>query len=145
MLQLISRPHKELYEEKTLILFVICNYPKFLWWTFCLQKITLLYQNANPNSWLQFATILPTTTHNWQKLSNYLFIFKKGSGIHAYVIRLIRKVTLHSAFGPPFTPYPLFQWYPQSKDILISLSMKCCNLVWNADTQHLMHKVRDTL
>jgi hypothetical protein len=29
-----------------------------------------------------------------------------------------------------FTPYPLFQWYPQSKEILLNLSMKC----W---TQHL--------
>jgi hypothetical protein len=28
-------------------------------------------------------------------------------------------------FGPSFTPYPLFQWYPQSKDILENLSMKC--------------------
>jgi hypothetical protein len=30
--------------------------------------------------------------------------------------RVICKVTL--SFGPPFTPYPLFQWYPQSKDVL---------------------------
>jgi hypothetical protein len=59
----------------------------------------------------------------------YLFK-KKGSSIHAYVIRFIRKVTLHSVFGPPFTHYPLFQWYYlQSTDILISLSMKCCNSV----------------
>jgi hypothetical protein len=62
----------------------------------------------------------------------YLFKKKKGSGIHAYVIRLIRKVTLHSVFGPPFTPYLLFQWYPQSKDILISLSMKSWYSAFNA-------------
>jgi hypothetical protein len=45
--------------------------------------------------------------------------------------RVIGKVTLsfHPVFRPPFTPYPLFQWYPQSKDILINLSMKCCNSV----------------
>jgi len=24
-----------------------------------------------------------------------------------------------------FTPYPLFQWYPQSKEILLNLGMKC--------------------
>jgi hypothetical protein len=24
----------------------------------------------------------------------------------------------------PFTPYPLFQWYPQSTEILLNLSMK---------------------
>jgi hypothetical protein len=40
--------------------------------------------------------------------------------------RVIRKVTcLHPVFGPPFTPYPLFQWYPQSKDILINFSVNC--------------------
>jgi hypothetical protein len=35
-----------------------------------------------------------------------------------------------------FTPYPLFQWYPQSNEILLNLSMNC-------ETQHLMHKVRE--
>jgi hypothetical protein len=39
-------------------------------------------------------------------------------------------------------PNPLFPRYPQSKDILINLSTKCCNSLWNAETQHLMHKVR---
>jgi hypothetical protein len=59
--------------------------------------------------------------------------------------RVVRKVTLSSPFllGLLFTPYPLFQWYLQAKDILINLGMKCCNSVWNADTQHLMHKARD--
>ncbi len=55
--------------------------------------------------------------------------------------RVTRKVTLSSpVFGPPFTPYLIFQWYPQSKDILL---MKCCNSVRNAETQYLMHKVRE--
>ncbi len=31
-----------------------------------------------------------------------------------------------------FTLYPLFQWYPQSKEILLNLSMKCWNSVFNA-------------
>jgi hypothetical protein len=58
---------------------------------------------------------------------------------------VIHKVTMSSPslWGLLSTPYPLFQWYPQSKDILINLSMKCYNSVWNAHTQHLMHKVRD--
>jgi len=47
---------------------------------------------------------------------------------------------LHPIFGPAFTPYPLFQ---QSKDILLNLSLKCCNSRQNAETQHLMHKVWD--
>jgi len=53
-------------------------------------------------------------------------------------IRVIRKVTLSSpslwaSFDPPI---PLFQWYPQSKDILLNLGMKCCNSLsvkcWNS-------------
>ncbi len=35
-------------------------------------------------------------------------------------------------FGPAFTHYPLFQWYPQSKEILLNLSMKCWNSAFNA-------------
>jgi hypothetical protein len=31
-----------------------------------------------------------------------------------------------------FTPYPLFQWYPQSKEILLNLGMKCWNSAFNA-------------
>jgi hypothetical protein len=34
-----------------------------------------------------------------------------------------KELCLHPVFGPPFTPYPLFQWYLQSKDILINLSI----------------------
>jgi hypothetical protein len=31
-----------------------------------------------------------------------------------------------------FAPYPLFQWYPQSKEILLTLSMKCWNSAFDA-------------
>jgi hypothetical protein len=31
----------------------------------------------------------------------------------------VKQPCLHPVFGPPFTPYPLFQWYLQSKDIFI--------------------------
>jgi hypothetical protein len=31
-----------------------------------------------------------------------------------------------------FAPYPLFQWYPQSQEILLNLGMKCCNSAFNA-------------
>jgi hypothetical protein len=30
----------------------------------------------------------------------------------------------HPAFGPASIPHPLFQWYPQSNEILLNLSMK---------------------
>ncbi len=43
---------------------------------------------------------------------------------------------LSPLLAPPipsaFTPYPLFQWYPQSKEILLNLSMKCWNSTFNA-------------
>jgi hypothetical protein len=35
---------------------------------------------------------------------------------------------ISSAFGP----YPLFQWYPQSNEILLNLGMKCWNSALNA-------------
>ncbi len=41
-------------------------------------------------------------------------------------------------FGPPFTPYPHFQWYPQSKDILLNLYMKCWNSAFNAQGSRLI-------
>ncbi len=44
--------------------------------------------------------------------------------------KVICKVTLS------FTPYPLFQGHPQSNEVLLNLSMK-------AETQHLVHKVRE--
>jgi hypothetical protein len=31
-----------------------------------------------------------------------------------------------------FHPYPLFKLYPQSKEILLDLSMKCWNSTFNA-------------
>jgi hypothetical protein len=44
--------------------------------------------------------------------------------------RVIWKVTLSSPCLSP--PYPLFQWYPQSNEILLNLSMKCWNSTFNA-------------
>jgi hypothetical protein len=37
----------------------------------------------------------------------------------------VKSPCLHPIFWPAFTPYPLFQWYVQSKEILLNLSMKC--------------------
>ncbi len=40
------------------------------------------------------------------------------------------------SLSPPllsaFTPYPLFEWYLQSNEILLNLSMKCWNSAFNA-------------
>jgi hypothetical protein len=43
---------------------------------------------------------------------------------------------LWASFHPPIPSFS-FSGIPQSKDILLNLSMKCCNSVWNAETQHL--------
>jgi hypothetical protein len=42
---------------------------------------------------------------------------------------------LHPVFGPAFTPVP---WYPQSNEILLSLSMKCWNSGFNAQGSRLL-------
>jgi hypothetical protein len=43
--------------------------------------------------------------------------------------KVICKVTLS------FTPYPLFQWYSQSNEILLNLRMRCWNSVFNAGSR----------
>jgi hypothetical protein len=63
------------------------------------------------------------------------------------LFKVILKVTL--SFTPihaTFTPYPLFQWYPQSKEIILNLNMECWNSGLNLQEDypdHLMHKVRE--
>ncbi len=47
--------------------------------------------------------------------------------------RVILKVTLRfTPISSAFGPYPLFQWYPQSNEILLNLGMKCWNSAFNA-------------
>jgi hypothetical protein len=35
-------------------------------------------------------------------------------------------------YSSAFVPYPLFQWYPQSKEILLNLGVKCWKSAFNA-------------
>jgi hypothetical protein len=44
----------------------------------------------------------------------------------------VKSRSLHPVFGPAFTLYPLFQWYSQSKENLLNLSMKCWNSAFHA-------------
>ncbi len=54
-------------------------------------------------------------------------------------IRVICKVTLCSTpYLLCFRPYPLFQWYPQSKEILLKLGMKCWNSAFNAQGSRII-------
>jgi hypothetical protein len=51
-------------------------------------------------------------------------------------LNFFKKFDIH--FSNSFHPYPLFQWYPQSNDILLNLSMKCSNSAFNARGSRLM-------
>jgi hypothetical protein len=55
-------------------------------------------------------------------------------------IRVIRKVTLSlPSLCASFHPLsPLSQWYPQSKEILLNLSMKCWNSAFSAQCSRLI-------
>jgi hypothetical protein len=44
----------------------------------------------------------------------------------------------HPLFGRAFSRYPLFQWCPQSKEILLNLSMKCWNSAFTAQGSRLI-------
>jgi hypothetical protein len=50
-----------------------------------------------------------------------------------HIIKLsVKSPSLSPPISSPFTPYPLFQWYPQSSEILLNLSMKCWYSTFNA-------------
>ncbi len=70
----------------------------------------------------------------WLEKLVYLF------PIHLIGLKVLEKSVksscLHLVFGPLFTPYPLFEWGLQSKEVLLNLGMKC----WSSG--HLMNKVR---
>jgi hypothetical protein len=54
------------------------------------------------------------------------------TSMYRHAIELsVKSPLLHPIFGLAFTLYPLL-WYPQSKEILFNLSMKCWNLAFNA-------------
>jgi hypothetical protein len=67
--------------------------------------------------------------HNWEPKSWILI----SLDFNPKTIELsLKSPCLHPVFGPPFPPPPLFQWYPQSKEILLNLNMECWNSAFNA-------------
>jgi hypothetical protein len=44
----------------------------------------------------------------------------------------LKSSCLHPLFGPLFTLYPLFEWGPQSKEVLLNMGTKCWNSAFNA-------------
>jgi hypothetical protein len=50
----------------------------------------------------------------------------------------VKSPSLCPLFGPAFTPYPLFQWYLQSKEILLNLSMKYWKIAFIAQGSRVL-------
>jgi hypothetical protein len=44
----------------------------------------------------------------------------------------VKLPSVSPSISSSFTPYPLFQWYLQSKEILLNLGMRCWNSIFNA-------------
>jgi nicotinamide riboside transporter PnuC len=44
----------------------------------------------------------------------------------------VKSPSLSPPIPSAFTPYPLFQWYPQNKETWLNLSMKCWYSAFNA-------------
>jgi hypothetical protein len=96
--------------------------------------------------WESLLLLIKTCTN----VSSVIFYFKKplatnfgkahSEGLLPYAIKLAVKSPsisplISSAFAPP---NPLFQWYPQSKEISLNMGI-------NAEARHLMHEVRDLI
>jgi hypothetical protein len=99
--------------------------------------------DAEPRSGIDYLSIAFWT---YRPIPGIAYVFKfwyqPGLGIGSFKklsyqcglgIKVIRKVTFSFTPYPLcFHPYPLLQWYPQSKKILLNLSMKC----WNSALMH---------
>jgi hypothetical protein len=72
-----------------------------------------------------------------QKKFNNKILRKKILNLQKYSICTITPSS-PCLWAPPFTPYSLFQWYPQSNHILLNLSMKCWYSAFNARGSRLI-------
>ncbi len=60
-----------------------------------------------------------------------------SEGLLPYAIKLaVKSPSVSPLISSAFAPYPLFQWYQQSKEILLNMGIKC----WHSA---FMHKVRE--
>jgi hypothetical protein len=95
--------------------------------------------------WESLLLLIKTCTN----FSSVIFYFKKplatnfgkahSEGLFTLCNKVSCKVTLcFTPLSPLLSPplIPLFQWYPQSKEISLNMGI-------NAEARHLMHKVRD--
>jgi hypothetical protein len=89
-------------------------------WSFSRNAHCMLFPNAHMYCFL---------AHFWWKVLCFVLPMLLYSWVNT---KVIHKVILS------FTPYPLFQWYPQSKEILLSLNMKCWNPAFNAQGSRIV-------
>jgi len=80
---------------------------------------------AVENLAIEEASPTTTTTHGIlisHPCSKLRFSKCLASLFHYFPITLelsVKSPSLHPVFGPVFTPYPLFQWYLQNKEICL--------------------------
>jgi hypothetical protein len=82
----------------------------------------------------------------WVDLHWQLNLNRRGTQLNSYLFFLriklpVKSSSLSSPVPSAFTPYPLFQWYLQSKEILLNLSMKCWNWAFNAQGSRVIRVV----
>ncbi len=75
-------------------------------------------------SFLLVCIVQQPDLENWQKRKEKKKI---------WILELsVKSPSLSPPISSGFVPYPLFQWYPQSKEILLNLGTKCWNSAFNA-------------
>jgi len=107
-------------EKKKGLIFIPC---KSLWAMLCRNMVPCLgFHLEQPHSSSFTLCIICWLVPTLIKILHECF----SKSFTSLNIEVICKVTLS------FTPYPLFQWYLQSKEISLNLSVKCWNSPFNA-------------
>jgi hypothetical protein len=81
--------------------------------------------------WTQNPVVVRRNFNMFNQIIKILKYIKKYKLLR-YIRVTGKSPCLHPVIGPPFTPYPVFQWYLQSKEMLLNLNMKCWNSAFNA-------------
>ncbi len=103
------------------------------------------FDNTPHLYWIDLETLLKAkspapalcTILFWMK-HNQIYV-RFGINNLSLASRVMCKLTLSSpCLWPAFSPHPLFQWYLQSKKILLNLSLKCRNSAFNAQGSRII-------
>jgi hypothetical protein len=79
-------------------------------------------------------SFLKNQTHNW--IPDIIFVWKKNQHRNCSSISelSVKSPSVSPPISSSFAADPLFHWYPQSKEVLLNLSMKCWNSIINAQS-----------